>query len=343
MEVEILGCGDGASCWRNFIRRLPQECRDVYFAPEYHQLHEMAGEASGECQVVRQGDCFLLIPGIRTAIEDGVFDLQTCSGYGGPLASSDADRNFLEEAWLSWRTTNAERGLVAGFFRLHPLLSNERWLPPDAKIFKDRETVYVDLQEGIQQAWRRADSRHRNRVNKSNRAGLRIEWNTAEAWDDFPRLYREAMDRLGASEHFYFSDCYFQLLRSLKNAQIASAHTDEGIVAAAVYLLGDKWGHYHLGARKEDAPNYAMNALFQAGLENAAKLNLAGVHYGGGRTPEPDDTLLQFKRRLGGMSLDFKVALVVADDMRYRSLSRAWEARAGIPPKWLLSYRQPLN
>jgi hypothetical protein len=50
---------------------------------------------------------------------------------------------------------------------------------------------------------------------------------------------------------------------------------------------------------------------------------------------------LKFKQSLGGRLLDFKVALVVADDEAYQKLCSAWARETGAEPQWLLGYRQP--
>ena len=76
-------------------------------------------------------------------------------------------------------------------------------------------------------------------------------------------------------------------------------------------------------------------------LERAADLGLEALHLGGGATVSPDDPLLKFKRSFGGRRLPFQVARVTADVARFNALIRAWEAKEGAPPKWLLGYRQP--
>lgn len=312
---------------------------DPYFSAAYHHLHELCGEGAAIAVAAGDSDTTLLIPGMRVPIPGtGRWDLQSCNGYGGPLTSEDANPAVLARAWREWADWSRSAGGVAAFFRLHPLVDNARWLPPDAVVREDRRTVYVSLRDGPDKAFARATSRHRNMVSRGGRMAPLPEWNGADAWDAFPVMYRTAMDRLRAPSRLQFGSSYFARLRSIPAAQIVSLQDESGIAAAAVFLLGSQWGHYHLSARRADAPNFTGNVLLQAGLERAAALGLQGLHLGGGITPDENDQLLRFKQSLGGEMLHFRTARVIADTAAFESMA----ARAGSNADgWMLPYRHP--
>lgn len=332
---------DGAR-WHAALDALGPALTDVYFSPAYHELHERNGDGRACCFGVTDGDARLLVPGLRVALgaAAGSADLQSCNGYGGPLASPGADTAFLERAWASWREAARQDGIVAALFRLHPLLDNRRWLPADAVVRRERNTVFIDLAAGREAAWQSADARHRNMVSKARRAGATVTWGAEGAWDDFVALYRPAMARLGAASSLDFSDEYFSGLRTL-DAEVAILADERGPAAGAIFLWSPRFGHYHLAARRTDAPNFATNLVLQAAIDRAADRGLAGVHLGGATTNDPDDSLFRFKRSIGGRLLDFEVALVVADEPAYRALIAERTARTGTAPTWLLGYRQP--
>ena len=333
------------AAWGNVLSQLALPYRDVYFTLAYHQLHVVNGDCKVECMVLAEGGQTLMVPGMRAPIPSddasAFFDLQSCNGYGGPLASPSASRDFLEQAWGEWQRRSAATGIVAGFFRLHPLLANECCLPESARVILDRQTVFVDLADGPRAAWQRADARHRNMVNKGQREGLRVDWQDPTGWDDFELLYNEAMRRLNAPSALRFSHAYFAGLRQLPGAALACIRRGDALAAAAVFLFGPIWGHYHLSAHREGSGNHLTNCLLQSALERCLDRGLRGLHLGGGRTSSPEDTLLKFKLGLGGRLLDFKVALVVANLAHYRRLCDHWAQKTGVPPKWLLGYRQP--
>ena len=332
--------------WRAELKAFGPAAEDGYFQPDYHHLHEANGDGRASAWLVRDGSRRLLVIGLQVPIsvtnaKDG-WDLQSCNGYGGPLATDDADPDFLNAAWAAWSRAAAEEDCVAGFFRLHPLLNNRRWLPGFAALRDDRSTVFVPLADGLGVAWGTADVRHRNPVSRARRDGLSVRWNEAEDWREFAALYGRAMDRAAAAQALRFSSAYFAALPALPGAALATARIENRLVAGAVFLFGSVWAHYHLAARESDAPSTVANLLIQAGLETAVNRGLSGMHLGGGRAPAADDSLLRFKRHVGGELRTFQVGLVVTNPGRYADLNAAWTQQAGARPTWLLGYRQPL-
>jgi len=329
-----------APSWRDALDRLGPS--DVYFSPDYHLLHERNGDGRAVCAAIDlAGGSQLLVPGLRVPLSGGAADLQSCNGYGGPLAPASSDRSALELAWSSWREAARGDGIVAAMFRLHPILDNRVWLPDAAIVRRERSTALVDLKDGAEAAWRTADSRHRNMVNKGRRANVAVTWNTDDGWDAFVALYRAAMTRLNAPSSLRFSDDYFAAIRMLPGCEVAILEDEHGPAAGALFLFGSRFAHYHLAARRSDAPNHAANLVLQSAIERASERGLEGLHLGGGTTNDPEDPLLRFKRSIGGTLLDFHVALVVADEVAYAALLAQWTARTGAVPTWLLGYRQP--
>ncbi|MGA2066651.1 MAG: GNAT family N-acetyltransferase [Thermoguttaceae bacterium] len=339
-----------AAAWNSVLAGCLAPYRDVYFLPEYHHLHEANGDGEALGTVVQNGDGTLLVPGIRMSIppapgtgcDHPLWDLQTCNGYGGPLASPSAAPDFLEWAWNEWRTECRRLGIVAGFFRLHPLLGNERFLPRDAVVVRDRQTVFLDFSRGWDILWKNAKSQYRNMVNKGLREGIEVCWNEPEAWEGLEEIYGRSMQRVDASQALRFSREYFAALRQLSGAELAGVQRQGRLVAVSVFLSGPLWCHYHLAARDPEAGNHLHSAILQSAIQRGCARGLRGMHLGGGRTAAPDDGLLRFKTSTGGDFRDFKVALVVADREKYDGLCNAWRQRAGCRPSWLLGYRQPI-
>jgi hypothetical protein len=332
--------------WCDALARFPAESCDVYFTPAFQAAHGAAQGCEPCCSLVEEGDHALLIVGLQVPIDsssgEAEWDLQTCSnGYGGALATPQADRGFLERAWAAWAVELGRRGAVAAFFRMHPLMSDLEWLPPTAIVRRDRETVFVDLSDGRLDAWERSTGRHRNMVRKAWRQQVVVEWNTTGAWAAFESLYQQAMQSIGAPERFRFSSQYFETLRRVPDAEVALASDARGPMGGAVFLNGPRWCHYHLAARRRDSGNAGANIVIQAAIDRAADRRLVGVHLGGGRSTSADDALLRFKMSLGGRLTPYHVALVAIQPDRLATRNRAWADRNGRPPEWLLGYRQP--
>ena len=341
--------GVGGRDWSAVLRSLAPSSRDIYFTPEYHNLHQLNGDGEAFSSIAQEGSKTLIVAGMRSRIDETAescnksWDLETCNGYGGPVASPDADREFLAQAWEEWKGACRRAGMVAAFFRLHPLLNNALLLPADAEVRAERKTVFVDLSEGAGKPWRAACSQHRNMVNKGAREGVTVRWNEPADWDAFAPLYAEAMLRVNAPGRLRFSQQYFRNLRSLPGVELAAVRRGTSLASGAVFLSGELWGHYHLSARSADSPNYLMNCILQTAFERAAANGLQGMHLGGGKTAVPEDSLLKFKAASGGQLLDFCVALVVANRKAFDGLCERWKRQTGSSPSWLLGYRQPLS
>jgi len=320
---------------------------DVYFTPSYHRISEIGEGGRPMCLVARHPAGTLLVPGlVRDAAPDlvsGALDMQTCNGYGGPLllTRSTPARDELHSMWASIRAVAIRERVVAAFFRLHPLLGNERWLPDDAEVRFDRQTTFIDTRLPQEVLWKRASTGHRNMVRKASRLGAEVRWNSAEDWRDFPALYTAAMERLAAPAALRFPPQYFSALAESSFADVAAVRTGSGLAAAAILLRGRTWAHYHLASRTAGADNSFSSAILDASVARSRSLGLAALHLGGGRTPAEDDTLLRFKSALGGDRLDYRVARVIFDQNRFAELTAAWTRRNGAAEAWLLPYRQP--
>ena len=259
--------------WSAELHAMNPACRDVYFTPEYHRLHEANGDGESFAAIARSGSNTLLIPGLKSSVNTqgrNLWDLQTCNGYGGPVAAGDDFLKIRDRLWEDWKAAWRAAGMVAAFFRLHPLLGNEALLPSDAEIKVDRKTVFVDLKSGIEDHWRRAASQHRNKVSKARREGVTVRWNEPSDWAAFVELYDAAMRRLSAPERLHFSQGYFEKLQALPGAELAFVRQGAKAVAGSVFLFGEVWGHYHLSARSADAPNYVANCILESAFEGAA-------------------------------------------------------------------------
>ncbi|MDE2292972.1 MAG: GNAT family N-acetyltransferase [Elusimicrobia bacterium] len=354
MSVELLEAARDAARWDDALAALPQAARDVYFTSSYLALHDGWGGGSRALlfRYAAGGESwahpFLLrpIPPIDGApADDGLHDIESAYGYGGPLASTD-DPAFLAEAHAAFDAWCRERRVVAEFVRLHPLLDNGRWLSPRAQVLEDRRTVSVDLAafEGDAVPFQKAA---RNAAARAERAGVRARAGGSDAdFALFEALYAETMRALGADAFYFFSASYFEGLRALlrRGGLLLLAEHEGECVAAATFLRGTGWLHYHLaGSRPGPRVPGAANLLILAAAREGRRLGLSRLHLGGGRSSAPDDALLKFKRSMGAGGHAFRIARRVHDAARYEGLRKAWLGRyPGLAGRYggrLLCYR----
>ena len=67
--------------------------------------------------------------------------------------TTNPDKGFVEEAFNCFCDALAQRNIVAGFIRFHPLLNNQEFVSQRcAKIF-DRKTIAMDLTLSEEEIW----------------------------------------------------------------------------------------------------------------------------------------------------------------------------------------------
>jgi hypothetical protein len=137
----------------------------------------------------------------------------------------------------------------------------------------------------------------RSMVRRALRAGAEVEEGPVDA--DFGTLYRAAMDATEAPAHYRFGDSYLERLNAAGGTQLA-VRDEDGLAAAAVFLIGSDEASYHLSARRAEPPPApgSANLLIAEGLRRCAEAGAAHCYLGGGRGLERDDALLRFKRTM---------------------------------------------
>ncbi|MDX2224014.1 MAG: GNAT family N-acetyltransferase, partial [Rhodospirillaceae bacterium] len=142
--------------------------------------------------------------------------------------------------------------------------------------------------------------------------------------------------RQRADAVYRFSDDYFRDLLAAPWCTAWAAETEGAAVAVACFLAtAAPVAHYHLGGA--DAAGLDANAqylLFETAFDHFAAAGARWLHLGGGRTPAPDDTLWQFKRRFSDVHARFCIGGLIHDPAAYRSLGGS---RGG----QFLGYRSP--
>lgn len=321
--------------WHHHLGTLPALLNDVYYYPEYLHLSRIEDTATPRIFVYTKGEACWLYPfllrrvppleGISPA-HGGYFDIETQYGYGGPVSNSE-DPAFIEEANEAFCGWCAQEGVIAEFVRFHPLIDNQRFLP-SAETFLDRETVSLDLL-AVSEAANPFDAKTNSMLRRAQRSGLECRVCTGKAdFEEFVRLYKATMARLKANDFYYFSDHYFMdLLPFMQNhGYLVVARAAGAIVAAAVFIKGTRFLHYHLSATDIDnrIPG-VMNAVLHTAALHGKSAPLLMLHLGGGRTRSSDDSLLKFKKTMATGSHQFKIGKRIHNKQVHGELCAAWE------------------
>ena len=306
---------------------------DVYYDPAY--LRSVAG--GDEVRVLSQPH--VLLPLVLRRLpewlgESAAYDAESPYGYAAPIVSGPVD-------WDAVRAELRQQGVINAFLRSHPL---QTWCGLPA--LQTSSTAVIPLAEGRAQAF--AGGRcatHRSQVNRAKALGFSTEIVEAPAsLNDFQALYERTMARLQAADFYHFATAAWRDLLALgsKLALITVRDAQAEVHAQALFLRGQRYAHYHLSARRDDAHNAAGHLQFEAAADWATAHGCQTLHLGGGTSGREDDGLLAFKRRIGRTDATFQVAGLIADAPRHQQFVAHWAERSGQTPRWFQAYRQPV-
>ena len=252
----------------------------------------------------------------------GLRDIETVYGYAGPLATS-GENAFLEVAWAGYGDWCRAGGVVCEFMRFNPWLENHRIAPPATHVWRDRQTVAIDLGAGKQGLWRDYASVHRNSLRKALKSGIVCRREASgDGMRDFVAIYRQAMCHVGAEPCYAFDDRYFRALIDGGRCDLFMVYRGAEPIAGALFLVYGSMMHYHLAGSKpayrELAPN---NLLIHEAACRGIALRCRWLHLGGGRTPVPEDSLFRFKARFSPHRRDLHLGKRIVDAQAYSDLN----------------------
>lgn len=180
-------------------------------------------------------------------------------------------------------------------------------------------------------------------IRKARKNGVTIHRsNSRSLIPKFMELYKETMDRDGATEYYYFEKEYYETLFSGDDNDVVFFYSsyEDKIISMAIILRKAGQLHYHLSASNYEYKRLAsMNLLlFEAakwGIENGCKT----FHLGGGVGGDPQDSLFKFKASFNNRSKkDFYIGKKIFDEEAYevliKSIDKSVELRENFFPKY---------
>lgn len=325
--------GHAAPEWNEVFSRVGQAGGDdVYFSRDYSLLY---GQSAGQPEVFVfevDNEVFVLpyiIKPIESKVLDGeAFDFESAYGFGGPLATTQ-NQDFIIKAWTHFRDICAERRIIAGFIRFHPLLDN--WVFADAatvNVVRDRQVVVISLKKDPSEVWREYAPDVRNKVRKGEKLGVSVRATTGvEALIAFSRIYEEHMEEIEAHSSYTFGEEYFRAIHQLGMGSYRVYLAEHGgdMIGGALILLSRKFAHYHLSSCASRYNKLAPNTM----LRHAVIHDLLGsgrtiLNFGGGRTPNPEDSLLKFKSGFSPERRQFFYGTFAVNEEIRRRLCEHW-------------------
>lgn len=325
--------------WQRLIDSRPWKGEDIYFLPAWYETWQASGYGQAKCLYVLIDGYEFLYPFLYRPIEGyelrkTYYDVETAYGYGGILFNENPPHtvvNQLNRVIDGWMRDN---NVVAEFIRLAPTLNDH--MLREAFYIPVRKDVFLDLAETSQQiVWETVISGStRNRIRKSEKYGLQLKVSEPlddETFSDFVTIYREAAHRIGMDSFYHFPDKYFEALKEILGpyALAVNVEKDGDPAAASVWLRYKNKLHYYLaGTGNKFVKVQCSHAYMWRLVSYELELNRASiVHFGGGMTTNPDDTLFQFKAKYGNRFSTTYIGRKTHFKRVYSSICNQWQKR----------------
>ncbi len=321
--------------WASYLKMLPLELQDIYFTPEYYQLHEENGDGTAVCLIYSNGTDIIIYPFLINPIkqlgyslEKEYYDIQGAYGYNGFLTNNKT-LSFINSFHNIFKQYCFDENIIAEFTRFHPLIRNQEISLPETTVLFNRKTVYIDLTDSFDEIWKNEfSSKNRNMIRKALNANVSIEIGSINDYFAFQQLYIQTMLRLNADPYYFFNEKYFRNLNDLlgENQKLLLAKYDNKIVAGSILLLYGNYAHYHLSARDNDYASLAANNLIlDFALKFAKTKGCKFFHLGGGSSTSENDRLFLFKSDFSKKYLDFFIGKKIHDEKIYNNIIEQWE------------------
>lgn len=319
------------SNWDKYLQKINPQDKDLYFTEAYHKLCASILDKMEAFVYEESGEVFVfpfLSREFKTPSGIIAKDFESAYGYGGPVASS-SNSTFLINAYNKFKEEAIDSNYVCGFVRFHPLLDNHILFNEFGELLFDRHTIAIDLRGSEDDIWMsEIHTKNRNVIKKGAKSGLTFEADYSfNNLPQFVKLYKDTMDKLSADEFYYFDDLYFQSFKeSFPNSFLGCVKLNGNIIAAAIFMHSEKYGHYHLAGSDISMLNYSPNnfMLWEAAKE-LKKQDVKLFHLGGGINSDESNSLFQFKHKFSKSTHDFYIGKVVFNNPLYEDICKDWQ------------------
>lgn len=348
MNLQIVKIED--TLWIETLKRLHY---DVYHLPEYVYLESLRTKTTPEAIVIKEEEKVFFVPYLLRKVnhtcrhdspEKELLDAVSPYGYPGLLLSSSAleSPKFIKAAMEQFVSQLRSKNICSAFLRLHPIINDGyEKLFPAAICQITGETISVNLKLSSEEIWRQTKPGHRNKINRCKRRQFKVEIvNFKNYLHEFREIYKETMDRLGASDDYYFNEFYFSYLAEELADKIHLAivkSKDNEIGCAGLFTECNGIVQYHLGGTRNNHLKEAPSKLMFDYVRYWAKeRGNEYLHLGGGLGGSKDDNLFRFKAGFSKQRHTYLTIRLITEEKKYLELTASQAKTLSVSPNKLL-------
>lgn len=324
-----------------------------YHLPAFHRQAEIRSGATVIMPVFREGKYVMAFPMMIRSIDmpegidaaNGYIDASSAPGLIGPLVSAPTVPEDIRHSLMQQMHQFFEdHHILSVYGRLNSFLSQNDFLRGYGEIQESGIEVSLDTTRPRDEQYSSYISNHRRQIQKLKKQGFVCVQGGIEYLDDFLGIYYNTMDRVGATQVYYYEKSYFEfLLNEMPDIMRFIVCKDADTIAAiGLFVECNGIVHYLYGGT---APGYLPISPSKLMLDSAREwANDIGAHtfHLGGST-DPRGPLYQFKMGFGGREHIYSTWRYTVNQPVYDNLCRQAAEYAGIEPgdSYFPAYRDP--
>ena len=333
------------SAWQECLNLIPH---DFYHLPGYLALEADRINGVAEAIIVKDKESVFFLPYIirscdgiigdtRTFNEGRIYDIVSPYGYPGMLANeSGQNTRFMTTALNAIYENWNQRNICSAFLRLHPILNSDidptisdRYDSVDRNAPSERlnlrgEVVICDLTQTLAEIWSQIRSNHRTKIKKLQRSGFTVKMGSIEEYFDvFVEIYTETMNRVNATQTYYFTRDYFDRFIKTLGEGVNICVVEKAGAAIAACLVTEFNGivQYHLGGTSTAfLPQSPTTMMLHYIIEWGQQRHNRYLNLGGGLGSN-QDSLYHFKSGFSKDSKSFATMEVIVNRHLYDRLT----------------------
>jgi hypothetical protein len=234
---------------------------DVFFSPAYGKLYEEIEGGTCEtfdfrCEFGQVRNVFIRRKVPFETGPEGLYDITTPYGYGGPVIVETSDPDRLVRAYeAEFSRYCSDRRIVSEFIRFH-LFDNgavrERF---SGEVVQAGQNIVRSCDFPLDLIWMDFEHKVRKNVKRAQAEGLAIEIDrNGEGLGSFLEIYYNTMERNQASEYYRFSRDFFERLNRDLRGRYAYFHVLKNgrVVSTELVLFSQRYAYSFLGGTKEE-------------------------------------------------------------------------------------------
>jgi hypothetical protein len=303
---------------------------DIFYYPEYSRLFELHGDGKPHFFIYHiPPDSLVIYPFLKRPLNElikykninkNLFDITSPYGYNGYLRNNSSID--MEKFYNCFHSYCIDNNIVSEFIRFHPLLNNVSYSPAQVKILQERETIVIDLSQTNEKIWSSFQPSCRNKIRKAQKNNITISKDDDFSnFEIFYELYNETMNRLNATDYYFFAKGWFYSLIDLmkENIVLFHAYHAQEVINSAIFIFNSNYINYYLSGSLFQMRNLAANnlLLYEVALWAKSK-GIKYFHLGGGY--QPNDSLSHFKSSFSPYKTKFYIGGVIHQPANYKYL-----------------------